>query len=196
MILIFYLLCQNLLPRSFLMEPRTGFPFESSFCSYPCWPCFLCRIWRTLERKLSLPSSALRARNAGYRAQRTHEMGRGLTAKVHSVPVDSSNTSKTTFWKEFLQKKKILPLEITKGILSLAPGYSNWKYQTSSFFSPPPWNYGGKPGKLSPPPGKKISVLEKSVCADWVAASRCAPLGDRILVWNKPRAWVSEVFQR
>lgn len=35
---------------------------------------------------------------------------------------------------------------------------------------------------LSPPPGNKISVLDKSVCADWVAARRCALLGDSILV--------------
>lgn len=126
MILIFYLLCQNLLPRSFLMEPRTGFPFESSFCSYPRWPCFLCRVWRTLERKLSLPSSASQARNGGYWAQRTHEMGRGLTAKVHSVPADSSNTSKTTFWKELLQKKRFchckLPKEYCPLLLATATG--------------------------------------------------------------------------
>lgn len=32
-------------------------------------------------------------------------MGRGLTAKVHSMPADSSNASKTIFWKEILQKK-------------------------------------------------------------------------------------------
>lgn len=126
MILIFYLLCQNLLPRSFLMEPRTGFPFESSFCSYPRWPCFLCRVWRTLERKLSLPSSASQARNGRYWTQRTHEMGRGLTAKVHSVPADSSNTSKTTFWKEFLQKKRFchckLPKEYCPLLLATATG--------------------------------------------------------------------------